>query len=235
MPTTNLTYVNSNDFSGIGGSQGETSTIGGIITGVVHNAAQFVAFGTRFSNPVGGVPSDATINSVTYSVDGAFPVGQVHTVNTYANGTAGDTSFVADYPPALVWFSPGSFLLHTTDITWVNFSSTVTYTNPVVIADITNFTYGVATGSYEEPGFFNDKYIYFAHHSLVVDWTAVAVYVWYYNPSTNHYQYASSDPGAPWTPVVGSMPAPTVTSVSPPSGSVAGGTPVTITGTYFGD
>jgi hypothetical protein len=57
---------------------------------------------------------------------------------------------------------------------------------------------------------------------------------WYYNAYTNHYQYASSDPGAPWT-IVASMPAPTVTAVSPSSGSILGGTPVTITGTYFGD
>lgn len=232
MPTTNLTYVNSQDYTGIGGSQGETSTIGGITTGVVHNAAQFVAFGTRFSNPVvGGVPSDATINSVTYSVDGSFPVGQVHATNTYINGMAGDTSFVTD---PTVYFTPDSFLLHTTDITWVNYSATIAPI-PATIAAVVSATYGVMTGTFEEPGFSVDKYIYFAHHALIVDWTAAGVYVWYFNPSTNHYQYAASDPGVPWTPVSGSMPAPIVTNVTPNSGTHSGGTAVTITGTNFGD
>jgi hypothetical protein len=62
----------------------------------------------------------------------------------------------------------------------------------------------------------------------------IASSTWYYNPITDHYQYSSSDPGAPWT-TVPSMPAPTVTAVHPSSGSIQGGTPVTIIGTYFGD
>ena len=71
--------------------------------------------------------------------------------------------------------------------------------------------------------------------ALIVDYTSTPVDVWYFNPYTDHYQYAASDPGAPWTPVSGSMPAPTVTAVHPSSGSIQGGTPVTIIGTYFGD
>jgi hypothetical protein len=79
------------------------------------------------------------------------------------------------------------------------------------------------------PNTFSIDYI-----AMIVDYTSTTPSVWYYNPNTDHYQYASSDPGAPWT-VVPSMPAPIVTAVSPSSGTHSGGTPVTITGNYFGD
>lgn len=56
--------------------------------------------------------------------------------------------------------------------------------------------------------------------------------IWYYQPVTNHYQYAGSDPGSPWivqTPVLH------VTSPSHFSESTAGGTATTIKGIGFGD
>lgn len=68
---------------------------------------------------------------------------------------------------------------------------------------------------------------------------------WYYNVTTNHYQYASSDPGTGWTP---STPTPVVSTVKVYSVSTVGvmsvlvapargctGTPITITGSGFGD
>jgi hypothetical protein len=47
---------------------------------------------------------------------------------------------------------------------------------------------------------------------------------WYFNPVTNHYQYAAADPGSPWI-----LQSPTITlpvsstTVTPTSGSTAGG------------
>ena len=68
------------------------------------------------------------------------------------------------------------------------------------------------------------------------DWLEVSgnydIAQWYFNSVTNHYQFATSDPGAPWalgTPTL------TVTSINAPYGSECGGGSVTITGTGFGD
>lgn len=60
----------------------------------------------------------------------------------------------------------------------------------------------------------------------------IETFVWYLNPTTNHFQYASADPGAPW---IVQDPVLAVSSVAPVNGPVAGGTALTITGTGFGD
>lgn len=44
---------------------------------------------------------------------------------------------------------------------------------------------------------------------------SIASYTWYYNPTTNHYQYLTTNPGAPWIPQVPNL---SVISVNPPQG-----------------
>jgi len=55
---------------------------------------------------------------------------------------------------------------------------------------------------------------------------------WYFQPTTNHYQYAASDPGAPW---ITQTPLLHITSISQFSGPIAGGVAVTLKGIGFGD
>jgi hypothetical protein len=60
----------------------------------------------------------------------------------------------------------------------------------------------------------------------------IATYVWYLNPETNHFQYASEDPGAPW---IEQDPVLDVTLVTPATGDVSGQDEIELTGTGFGD
>ena len=56
--------------------------------------------------------------------------------------------------------------------------------------------------------------------------------IWYFQPVTNHYQFAGSDPGAPWiiqTPLLH------ITSPSTFSAKTTGGTAITLKGIGFGD
>lgn len=95
---------------------------------------------------------------------------------------------------------------------------------------------------------------------LVVNYTAAIGNTWYYNPNTEHYQFAASDPGSPWVvndpdttvddtavpedvtddveaPLVDPVTdeTPSATLFTPGIGCSAGGTSVAITGTGFGD
>lgn len=56
--------------------------------------------------------------------------------------------------------------------------------------------------------------------------------IWYFQPVTNHYQYAGSDPGSPW---ITQTPLLHITSISQFSGPIAGAVAVILTGIGFGD
>lgn len=43
--------------------------------------------------------------------------------------------------------------------------------------------------------------------------------IWYYNPETNLYSYLASNPGTPWIDASASPPTPSITSVTPSSGT----------------
>lgn len=105
--------------------------------------------------------------------------------------------------------------------------------NPPGDATTNTVFLGVGTGGSKIVAFSRTATLY---HILTQTLTSA---VWYYNPSTNHYEYITdgSVPPSPWV-VASPSPTPALTcssGVIPNVGSTAGGTLVRVVGTGFGD
>lgn len=177
-----------------------------------------------YFNDNSSIPLAAVINSVQYTLtakgtDVAFFGGGIFTANL------GET----DIPITSGSIGP-AYSVQTSDVMLVNPGTGLAWARADLFSDGDVGSFGNGAWSIRTQQLAGSATIGFDYVTLIVNYTAAAT--WYYNSTSNHYQYSPTDPGPPWAPATPTL---TVDSITPEQGSTAGGNAATIHGTGFGD
>lgn len=154
----------------------------------------------------GAIPIGATINSVTLRLKltgnnftGTVFTGGHYYMSSYCNDIDAAQEFIL--LPDFDGVGPFNIPVNTT------FDSSTLTTNPLTGSAWTRASLfssgselGVDTQRWQlapnVPDIGGIGFLQLDYVALIVNYSASAA--WYFNPSTNHYQYSASDPGDPW-------------------------------------